>query len=172
MREYPRHQHTVSPPTQNSSEKDSDSEYSARSVQSEEICTEYIPVTSLPSGRVSDEDSTRISAKLDECGAGVTECEDRIVEDKKTVRESELCSCGQPYKLLQYKKKVRVRNARGVFTTISKNETSLRCLDCSDPSSSQVQDDKKPRITTVLSKGGGLKQMRLGDYYGKLTRPK
>ena len=139
--------------------------------ESDHVCEESC--TSLPSRGVDDVDSVGTSAGLDGGDARMTGCEDKTVlcVDKKNVHKGVMCSCGQPYKLLSFKKKVRVKNARGDLITISKNATSLRCLDCTAPSSSEVPDDKKTNSTKVPSKGGGLKQMRLGEYFGKQTRP-
>ena len=98
--------------------------------------------------------------------SGMFGCEDSA-KNSEDVRD--VCSCGQPYTLQKFKKKVRVKNTKGVKMMISKNETRLGCSGCSEPSSSQVQEDRSQPSKSISRKGGGLRQMRLSDYFRKQT---
>ena len=87
-----------------------------------------------------------------------------------TGTKADVCACGKPFSLLEWKSKRRVMNAKGVLMTVSKKQKSLRCLDCTEPSSSQVKSDKNPNNPTEPRKGGGFKQKRLGDYFVKVDQ--
>ena len=80
-----------------------------------------------------------------------------------SVGSEKLCACGNPLRVIQWKKKTKVLAKNGKFSTVSKNMTSLRCLDC--PAKNSGLEADAPRIPQSRKGGGALQQKRLGDFW-------
>ena len=72
-----------------------------------------------------------------------------VGRDMSVVSEKS-CYCRRPFKVLVWKKKTRVRNAKGDLVSISRNMTSLRCLDqhvALVPTLHHIQTDYTRQVT-------------------------